>query len=306
MAGWVGKPELGVLYLLAGPIVFFGALTEFFKAVSEGLHRIRFNFTINLFEHGGKLTLAGLVLALYGTLESLAWAFLAALMAASIVGVMHVRIPSVANRDTIWRDILAYSLPIAVLSIGLAVSTEVDTIMLGLLADDDSVGIYAAAKQAVGKLHHIAVALSMGTMPLFARVSTSDREILKARYLSLLRRTAIFYLGVTALIVCTAWYLLPLVLGADYSASVRPLLLLLPYVNFVASSVLLTSLVMYRGGARKTAVNMSLMIVANILLNVWLIPRFGASGAAFATSASYLPYFLLNFRDAMRALEMAA
>jgi O-antigen/teichoic acid export membrane protein len=62
-------------------------------------------------------------------------------------------------------------------------------------------------------------------------------------------------------------------------------------------SIILSSFLDYIGKAKKRAYNISVTIILNIGLNIILIPRYGATGAAIATSVSYLPYVILNWLE---------
>jgi O-antigen/teichoic acid export membrane protein len=57
----------------------------------------------------------------------------------------------------------------------------------------------------------------------------------------------------------------------------------------------------YRGLAWLRAINFSFTIIANVLLNWWWIPKWGAVGAAAASSVAFAPYCALNLWQAHAA-----
>ena len=53
----IGKPEFEHLFLLSAPLIMLSGLVEFLKNIFMGLHRIIYNFIINLLEYGLKMIL---------------------------------------------------------------------------------------------------------------------------------------------------------------------------------------------------------------------------------------------------------
>jgi O-antigen/teichoic acid export membrane protein len=80
---------------------------------------------------------------------------------------------------------------------------------------------------------------------------------------------------------------LPAVFGDEFDDSVRPLWLLLPGTVALAGSKVLTSYIFSRGRPLVNTVITTLALVVTIAADVALIPAFGASGAAAASSMAY-------------------
>lgn len=66
------------------------------------------------------------------------------------------------------------------------------------------------------------------------------------------------------------------------------------------SIIFANSFLDYQGAAKKRAFNFSISILCDVLLNLYLIPRYGAIGAAVATTVSYIPYLVLNMLEVRR------
>jgi O-antigen/teichoic acid export membrane protein len=79
--------------------------------------------------------------------------------------------------------------------------------------------------------------------------------------------------------------------------------MLIPFVIFNAATIFSGSLMLYRGLAWQRLANVGVTITANVFLNWLLIPRWGAIGAAAASSLAYLPYCLLNLMAADKAFS---
>jgi O-antigen/teichoic acid export membrane protein len=82
------------------------------------------------------------------------------------------------------------------------------------------------------------------------------------------------------------------------------LLILIPFVVFNALAIFSGSLLHYRGLAWIRSLNMVFTIVANVLLNWWWIPKWGAVGAAAASSVAYAPFCGLMLWQADRAFAV--
>ena len=123
---------------------------------------------------------------------------------------------------------------------------------------------------------------------------------------SLLTRTAVLRPGGVLLIFLSPW-LIPLVFGEEYAPSVLPLQILTLWIVMTSFNMFTNALLDYQGRANRRAVNFIITMAATIGLNLFLIPRFGATGAALSTTIAYVPYLVLNwveaagiFRDAER------
>lgn len=304
----IGRPEFASLFLLSAPLVLLAGLVEFLKDAFMGLHRIKYNFIVNLLEYGLKLLLVVILLTFSLELFNIINSFIIASFITSLIGLyllytnFYKKNKSHGKND-FTIEILRYSIPLFFISVGFLIATEVDTLMLGLLTTDAEVGIYAVAKQIIIKLPHISLAIAMGTMPVFAKLNKDNKEELKKLFYKLLKTNALIFSTIALGIVFFSWFFVPLIFGIEYSASVLPLQILTVYLVCFSFSVFLSSFLDYRGLAQKRAINLSITMVLNIILNFILIPTYGAIGAAAATSISYLPYILLNYIEVKKSLN---
>lgn len=305
IANVIGRPELTSLLTLSAPLVFLSGGVEFLKDVFVGLHRNKFNFVINLLEYGLKLFLVWFFflfsIGLSSIINSFNISLFITLVASSlIIYLNYFRRGNSNNNRHYFKKIVRYSLPLFFISVGFWIATEIDTVMIGYLKSDFDVGIFSAAKQIVVKLPHIAVAISMGALPVFARLDEDNWRKLKALFKKILIYNSIIFGVIVLIILVFSDYLMPLIYGTDFAASATPLKLLTPYLLMFSFSIYFSDFLDYRGLATKRAINLSVAVILNIVLNYLLIPKYGVNGAAIATSASYLPYFVLNWLEVSR------
>lgn len=303
----VGRPEFEDLLFISIPLVFLSGITEYLKDVFIGLHRIKYNFIINFIEYCLKLLLVVSFLFFSNNLVFIIISYTLALLVSSLIGLYLLYFKFykelIYSNKNFTEEIFRYSIPLFFISIGFLIATEVDTLMLGLLSTDAEVGTYAVAKQIIVKLPHISLAIAMGTMPVFAKLNEDNKEELKKLFYKLLRTNALIFAIISLGIIFLSRYFVPLIFGIEYNSSVLPLQILTVYLVCFSFSIFLSTFLDYQGLAKKRAVNLSVSMVLNIILNLILIPEYGAVGAAAATSVSYLPYIFLNWIEVRKTLN---
>lgn len=302
------RPEFDILFFLSVPFLFFGTIVEYLKEIFQGLHRIKYKFFINLFEYGLKFIFTILFfLFIKKSFAIVINAYTFALLITSCVGLQILYSKFYKNlkssRMNFKKNILRYSLPLFITNIGFFVSAELNTIMIGLMRDSVEVGIYSVAKEIVVKLPHLAMAISAGAMPVFARLDQNNKKDLRRFFYKLLKINVGIFGTISLVILSTSWFFIPLVYGFGYLKSVLPLILLTPYLFLFSCSVFLSALLDFQGKAGKRARNLVIAIVLNLILNFLLIPRLGASGAALTSSISSIPYVLLNLKEVREILK---
>ncbi|MFA6636821.1 MAG: flippase [Candidatus Omnitrophota bacterium] len=307
IAGLFDVPGLEKLLLYGVPLVFFAGFVEYFKSVFIGLHRLKYNFIINSCEFSMKLLLSVIFLSFFVSVDSVVFAFTLALVFSAIVGFYLLKVDFYKGLKGSDRDftgeILQYSFPLAVVGLGFIVLTEIDVVMLGYFSSPSEVGIYGVAKQTIVKLPHIALAITMGTMPVFAKLNKTNKDDLKRKLIKITGITAGVYLVIVVSLFLFSPVFISLMFGKQYLNAIMPLRILCLYLFFVAISIVLGSFLNYTGRSRVLACSMVLTIFSNVALNIFLIPRHGAIGASWATSISFLPYVFLTWIEAKKVFS---
>jgi O-antigen/teichoic acid export membrane protein len=168
-----------------------------------------------------------------------------------------------------------------------------DVLLLNALSTSAVVGIYTVAVTVLSLTRIPADALAQVVLPLQAGEDSGDADRVTARTL---RLNLVVSTAVIGALAAAAPVLIPLVYGQAYAGSVLPLLALAP------GAVALTMIRLVEQHLVRLArpIGMTTIaacaLAANVLLNLLLIPRWGAMGAALASSATYIP---------MAALEIA-
>jgi O-antigen/teichoic acid export membrane protein len=158
-----------------------------------------------------------------------------------------------------------------------------DVFLLAHYAGTTAVGIYSIAVTFAELCMYVPGALSGVLIPKVASGEQGGLEVT----LRVARVLWIVTAGVAVLVLVVAAPLIPLIFGSEFSASVLPLVCILPGVVFTAMS---SSAAAYLAGVgRPVDVTRAagLNVVVNIAANVVLAPRLGAVGAALASTLSY-------------------
>ena len=164
-------------------------------------------------------------------------------------------------------------------------NARVDQVLLGLLASQAALGTYAVAVNASEVLFYLPSAVATALLPAVARSGGAagvERTLRVFRVVILVTTVAVVMAAVLGPV------LLPVVFGAAYQGAVEPFLWLLPSaIGFVASAVFSNAL-LASGAPALSSLGPVVSLTVGVTLDLVLIPRLGASGAAIAASAALL------------------
>lgn len=115
------------------------------------------------------------------------------------------------------------------------------------------------------------------------------------------RITSLFLIVSSMALALVATPLVTLVFGNAFRGAVTPLLLLLPGTWALGLWKNVTNDLIGRGYPESKAISAGLSAAATVLLDLFLIPRFGIDGAAVASSAAYMLAFAVSLLQYERA-----
>lgn len=184
------------------------------------------------------------------------------------------------------RELLSTAVPFLWVAVLSFVMTWTDVLILGRVADRAEVGAYAIAARIASLVAFFLVAANSVVAPRFAALHAAGRT---AELDRLARRAA----RITALLALPAVLLFTLapapvlrLFGPGFPAAAPALTVLAvgQFVNVATGSV--GYLLLMTGNERLMQHNMAAAAGLNIVLNAVLAPRYGALGAAWATTLS--------------------
>lgn len=208
------------------------------------------------------------------------------------------------DRETL-RRLGRQALPLGVSAVAVSIYFHVDTLLLRPMQGEEEVGRYAAAYRlmAVGLL--VPALFGQVVFPVFTRCHQASRALLER----VVQRSS-FYMALLgsiacALLVCLAAELLELVYGPDYRSAELPLVLLAPALLCIYLCYPLTTALITAGKATTFARITLLAVLVNLVLDLVLIPGYGAEGAALATLATEALVLVAGFSSLRRRVGVS-
>jgi O-antigen/teichoic acid export membrane protein len=161
---------------------------------------------------------------------------------------------------------------------------RLDQILVGLIASQAVLGVYAVAVNSAEILLYLPGAAATAVLPLVAR-SGADRT---QHVLGAFRSVLLVTIASVALGAALGPELIPFVFGSEFDASVVPFLLLLPGALGYAALLVFSNALVASGAPGRSSFGMLGSLVVTVALDLLLIGRYEASGAAAAATAGYL------------------
>jgi O-antigen/teichoic acid export membrane protein len=201
----------------------------------------------------------------------------------SVVGVRSagLRAPSL---QLLFEEI-GFGLRAWVGSVSELLNARLDQILVGVIASEVTLGLYAVAVNMGEVLLFLPTAIATSLLPAIAR----DRDQSSVeRTLRTFRSAAILSLSSIVVAAAIGELAIPVLFGSAYGGSVAPFLWLLPgTIGYTALSIFSKSLLASRAPGWSSFGTLASLTVG-FGLDLALIPAFGASGAAAAASAAFL------------------
>ncbi|MCP1106072.1 flippase [Serratia nevei] len=207
----------------------------------------------------------------------------------------RVQMPAINGRHKrrYGRYLFSVGLPLAISSLSIVIYTRIDQIMLGNYLGERSVGLYSAAITLSQGWVFVPIALIMSMMPSVANAGSEEEQEERIRQLYLV--VLVLSAPVIALLSLFPQPIVTLMFGEHYRQTASILALCSVTSLFsVMGTVSYRAIVLF-SGYRFIAIKMPLAALANVAMNVVLIPRYGIMGAAISTlSTEFISFFVLN------------
>jgi O-antigen/teichoic acid export membrane protein len=189
-----------------------------------------------------------------------------------------------------WRKILVFSLPLIPFTITTYLSGGyADAVFISKFLSTSDLGIYSVATQINGVALQLPTLFNSLLLSLFVSLQKESQTQKMTQYFKDMMPTLTLSWGLfTSISAFAAYFLLPLVFGAEFTQTVEPF-----WILFTTSTLIFPLLCGYgalSGSASATYIPMISAIfagVTNVCFNFLLIPRFGMLGCAWASAIMY-------------------
>lgn len=185
------------------------------------------------------------------------------------------------------RRVARDSWPLAVSAAAIAVYMTVDQVMIGLIAGREEVGLYAAAVRISEATLLVPMVIVAAASPLLTRLHRTDGVAYRAQTQRVLNAFVAMGVVLAAVGLVVAGPLVRVLYGSAYAPSAPILAVLLVSNVFVFVGVASSPWIVNADLQRPYMVRTLCGAAINIGLNLLLLPRFGAIGAAWSTLVAY-------------------
>ncbi len=256
------------------------------------------------------LLVFGTAALLAGTgLRGLAIAFVASRATALVCAawLTHAELGGVGIRfnRAIWRELQTTALPLGLFLVVLNLYSYVDGVMLGVMRGNVETGLYAAAYRTYEGMSYLPSIIASVLTPRLSDLFVSHRR--EHRRVALLGLAASVGL---AIIVGAAAYVLatPLLVrlfGAAFAPAASPFRILCLGLPLVFAIWVLHAIIISVNRETLLVQTALVGLAVNVSLNLYVIPRMGADGAALATVVGELVSMIILIGGVAAALRTA-
>lgn len=202
-------------------------------------------------------------------------------------------------------QLLADSWPLMLSGIVIFIYLRLDQVMLGQMKGNHEVGIYSAAVRLSELWFFIPAAIGSSVLPSILKTKVVDEDLYSKRMQKLLTIMALLGYAVAVPMSFLSNQIMHIVFGGQFDAAGPSLAVLCWAGLFVSIGVAGGPWLMAGDLMRFSLAVTALGALVNVLVNLALIPVYGALGAAIASLISYAVAAFLGFFLLSRTRELA-
>jgi O-antigen/teichoic acid export membrane protein len=303
-----GEEALEPLFRISALLILAVSINELTALLAVGLKRFRLLFLMRAVMFVLRTGLvAGVIYATAGPGGILsaytAAAFFPAILIFSILLAGYRSGSFFHPERSIWKKMLRLSAPLAISGASVTIYSLLDKLMLGYFHGATPVGIYSIARNLLETSLFPTFALIMILRPALAgRWAAGDLKGCRSLIDRSILNSVFYSVCVITVFSCLSMPLITGLFSIEFAGSAKILLMFLPLILMRGiGSVILPGLI----AADRADTYAKLTVtgaVLNFLLNLALIPKYGANGAVVSTLLSYLPVEILGLRALWKVL----
>lgn len=290
------SPELSTpLRVFCIAIPFF-VLIHILTSIFRGFDRAEPNVYFQNISRNALFLLLLVAVILFGLpFMGVVYAFVASMVLTCVAfAVYAIKKPPLALRgersvsvSPVGKELLLFSLPLLAVTVLYYITAWTDTLMLGYFMAPDDIGLYNAAVPLANVLPIVLGATTFLYFPLMSQLYAKNQiEDIKRIYVALTKWIFAATLPIFLIFVLFPEATLNILFGSRYigAASALQILSLGFFIHAILGANGSTLIVM--GKTRFLMWSTLIVVIANIALNIILIPPLGIAGAAIATASA--------------------
>ena len=283
-------PEANSLFFLIALILFFDSMRELGLSINRASEKMERDMVVKVATNASIFILGVLLLKTQLAPESIALAY----AIGSFVGFVMITV-------IIWKDlgalfakvdlkifkvIIKTTWPFVFITLIGVIMGNIDIYMLGVWKNAEEIGLYASVQRIQQFIMIIPSTIAVAVFPLMSRLANSDKTQLKTTLEKTLSLIMLVGIPISLGGILLADQLILKVFGEGYVGAIPIFQVFMSMLLISFPLVLLSNAIFAQNKQRSLAPAYSLGILANILFNLLLIPKFGAVGASVATLIS--------------------
>lgn len=283
-------PQANSLFFLVALILFFDSMRELGLSINRASEKMERDMVVKITTNASIFILGVLLLKIKLSPESIAIAY----ALGSAIGFLSIAIiirkdlrALLAKVDTkIFKIIIKTTWPFVFITLIGVIMGNIDIYMLGIWKNAGEIGLYASVQRIQQFIMIIPSTIAVAVFPLMSRLANADKK--QFRMVLEKALSVILLIGIPISLggILLADQLILRVFGEGYVGAIPIFRVLMLMLLISFPLVLLSNAIFAHNKQRNLAPAYSLGILANILFNLLLIPKFGAVGSAIATLAS--------------------
>ncbi|AKB38019.1 Membrane protein involved in the export of O-antigen, teichoic acid lipoteichoic acids [Methanosarcina siciliae C2J] len=308
----MGYPGTTTLYIyIASVVLLFQSFSDTFKTIFVTKLDMQYEILSKIIS---KIVFVGLILyiiALKGTMYQIILAYIFSEFLRTVLNYAFSRKIVRAKFDinfSMWKSLLKESLPIALSSSFLVIYHRIDILMLSMMIRgieaETAVGLYSAAYKLSEPLGLISTSLVVSLYPLMSKSFNNSKNDFFKTYEIGLKYTVILMLPIAVGTTLIADKIILLIYDSSYEGSITALQILIWSLLLASINLLLISSLTSINKQRLNTLSMGVCVVANIVLNMILIPSYSYNGASIATVITELILLLMSLYFAYVNLDL--
>jgi len=203
------------------------------------------------------------------------------------------------------KEVILFTLPVFATAVGSKIIGYIDTLMLTYFRSLTEVGIYNVILPTSMLFLYFGTAIGSVVLPMVSELFTKgDTKRLIAGVEVLYKYLFAAILPFVAILFVFAPFFLQTFFGQDYVVGAFAMQILLVGVLLFTLAVINHNVFSALGKPHTVTVIILIAAVINAGLNFILIPRFGITGAAVSTTASYIAAFVMSVRKMRSYLDV--
>ncbi|HEX5147115.1 MAG TPA: flippase [Conexibacter sp.] len=204
----------------------------------------------------------------------------------------------------LWRPLMKVAVPLGIASLLISVYYQIDAVLLLQLGSAREAGYYGAAYRFLSPLLFLPAAVMSSFFPVLSAVHREDPDRVRRLVQRAAELMAVISLPILAITLALSDQIVNLLFGATYARTAQVLpILMVAFVSMCFGSLagFLAPLLNLHW---RLAIYSLIGAVVNIGLNVWLIPKHGALGAAWVTVVTEVLTMVMMLGTALVTLRL--